>query len=411
MFTTKILGGIVNRVIDAASTAAQVVGRIIHTKEKIDDTFTDTIQKGVALVTPKTAEQRVQQELVEGFKKAATTKLNTMPRIVPTNTMFYKRMAEHYLVDYLANPTAATAKAAIDKIGAKFEGPASPGNYWEEVSLKQWNDQPIPEALRKLRPKLPATIAAATNVLGAASVEQLPFIDAPQLIGGDNTGTGADADVSGGGRNISQLMHWATGVKYCDVLDQKTARDLFFAYEMWHLEGWDVFGEDAINDMIAEEGGRLLGEKLLKLEVNNNNLASVLGECFMEARAWTGSIIALRQKELDAFASAPVQPQAKIWWKDKQDLWPNPTLLAQAMKGTPVDKLIASPLGQRIASIYTLIEDAKAWEKKNGTIEHSLLVDNLVSGKLDKVLAAAAQGTNVTPQMAASAFVNAGGIG
>ena len=58
-----------------------------------------------------------------------------------------------------------------------------------------------------------------------------------------------------------------------------------------------------------------------------------------------------------------------------------------------------------------VIEEAKAWEKKNGPITHSLLIDNLVQGKLDKVLAAAAQGTQVTPQLAASAFLHVGGRG
>lgn len=411
MIIRGIVGKLLDGALDAANTAAKVVGNLVLKHDQVKDGVKDTVDNTIALIKPKTPKERVAAELVAELERAGRVRSQTMPARVDTNSRFYKRLESYFLSDYLAAPSKATAKIAIDKIGAKFEGPATEGNYWEEVSLSQWNNQPIPEPLRKLRPKLPETVQAATNVLAAASVAELPFIDVKQLIGGDNSDIGVDADVTGGGKNISQLMHWATGVKYCDLLDQGTARDLFFAYEMWHLEGWDVFGEDSINDMIAEESGRIMGRMLLNTEITKENLPQKLGACFAEARAWVGSLIALRKKDLDAFASAETAPKAKIWWKDEEEVWPSPTLMAQAMKGKGIAELVASPYGKRITEMYGLVEDAKRWEKNNGPINHSLLVQNMIAGKLDSVLAAAAQNKMVLPHMAASAFINVGGLG
>ena len=66
----------------------------------------------------------------------------------------------------------------------------------------------------------------------------------PFLLGAPNTGLGFDDDWTHGGKNISQLMHWGTGVKYSH-LSADTMRKLFLGYELWHLEGLDVFGEDS----------------------------------------------------------------------------------------------------------------------------------------------------------------------
>ena len=73
------------------------------------------------------------------------------------------------------------------------------------------------------------------------------LIDVPFLVGDANLSEGGDSDFLRGGKNWSNVMHWATGVKYGN-LPADALRELFLGYELYHLEGWDVFAEDALND-------------------------------------------------------------------------------------------------------------------------------------------------------------------
>ena len=50
-----------------------------------------------------------------------------------------------------------------------------------------------------------------------------------------------------------------------DILMQENVTVLLQVLgESWHLEGWNVFGQDPINDMISEEQDRILGVELSK---------------------------------------------------------------------------------------------------------------------------------------------------
>jgi hypothetical protein len=311
---------------------------------------------------------------------------------------FLKRLETFYLKEYLAAPGPAKGKeTAEDKIGKTFAGPATPGDTWEEGALKHWNQQKIPDAARLLRPELPSELAAATDILSIPNRAILPYIDVPHLVGKPNTGTGADADVSGGGKNISQLMHWATGVKYSNM-SQKTMREFFLAYELWHLEAWDVFGEDPINDLIAEEAGRILGVKLRFGTLTKTNLVATLDDAFNEARAWVGSLLRARRGELERWILEKTQRRANMWWgaMASMDVWGPDTIYSMLKRGKSVEEVKASSLVERIAAIYALIEESYEWESAHTTIDNGPFIERMLKGELDTAFAKSAKGEPVT---------------
>jgi hypothetical protein len=311
---------------------------------------------------------------------------------------FLKRLESFYLKEYLAAPGPAKGKeAAEDKIGKTFAGPATAGDFWEEGAIKQWNQQKIPPAARLIAPELPAEMAAATDILSIPNRAILPYIDVPHLVGKPNTGTGADVDVSGGGKNISQLMHWATGVKYSQI-SQKTMREFFLAYELWHLEAWDVFGEDPINDLIAEEAGRILGVKLRFGTLTKANLVTTLDDAFNEARAWVGSLLRVRRGELERWILEKTQRRANMWWgaMAPMDIWGPDTIFSMLKRGKSVDEVKASSLVERIAAIYALIEESYEWESAHTTIDNGPFIEKMLKGELDAAFAKSAKGEPVT---------------
>jgi hypothetical protein len=328
-----------------------------------------------------------------------------LTRSVPTTSNFYRRLTGHYLTTYLASPTPANGRAACETgIGRTFAGPATPGDAWEEGALAQWNRQPIPSFARTMRPALPAELAAATDILSRPNRAILPYIDVPQLIGTANMGLGFDVDVAGGGKNISQLMHWGTGVKYSH-LDRLTMRELFLAYELWHLEAWDVFGEDPINDLIAEEAGRILGSQLRAATITSANLQNRLSEGFAEARAWVGTLLRARQAELDRWIVAETQRRANIWWgaQPSMDIWGSETIYSMLRAGRSVADVQRSSLVERIIDIYTLIYEAGEWETAHGRIDNGALIPRMLSGDMNTIFERMAKGQPVISFMVMAA--------
>lgn len=352
----------------------------------------------VPAVDPAVAKARADAKVVLAYIKTEAKVRAKTTRSVSTSSNFYKRLKNFYLKDYLKKPSAAAgAKAAKDKIGKSFAGPATAGDQWEDGALRFWNKQKIPDFARTLRPALPAELAAATDILSRPNRKHLALIDAPHLVGGKNTGTAFDADVAGGGANISQLMHWGTGVKYSDI-DQQTMRELFLAYELWHLEAWEVFGEDPINDLISEEAGRILGTQLRAGSITEKNLQSQLNVGFDEARAWVGSLLRVRQAEFDNWILAEKQEKANIWWgaQPAMDIWGSDTIFTKLKAGETVDAVKKSSLVERIINIYTLIFEVDEWEAKNGKINNGDFIKIMQSGQLDTVFKKMAKGDPVT---------------
>lgn len=318
-------------------------------------------------------------------------------RTISPASKTWKRLETHYLAELLASdaPVGSSArkalgKAAVDKIGKVFEGPAKSWDYWESGALAHWNNQKVPDALKKLIPGVPSVLSAGTDVLSTVNRPHLSYLDVPHLLGRANEDFGEDADVKGGGKNISQLMHWATGVKYGPQTDKETMRELFLLYELWHLEGWDVFSEDALNDLIAEEQGGLFGRRLANGEVTKENLGAVIDETFAEARAWVGKLLKERQPQLDALIDAETIPDASMWYGKlgTLDAWGEPSFKEQLAAGSTEEQVRQSSFAKRITGVYALIYEAEAWDRANpgNPMTLSRMTESMVRGKYDDVM-------------------------
>lgn len=357
------------------------------------------------------------------IKTEAAKSAENPPAIDPSST-FYKRLKDHYLKDYFANPVKAEGQKALEGIGRQLEGRRSSSGIevkpkggmwrpaegrWEGGAILFWNKTKVPQLPPELRDlsifknikTLPSELTAATDILIKENVDVLPFIDVPFLLGKPNPGTHEfDIDIVGGGRNVSQLMHWATGVKYAGQTPQ-AMRELFLAYEIWHLEGWDVFGQDALNDLIAEEQGRMLGAELLKGEdgklKSEADLLPFLNETFLKSRAWVGALLRIRREELEKWILSKKQPKAiehwdedrkfYAWNRKEAGVWkPAETIYEMLARGVSVEDVKKSQMVKSQIEIYSLLYEADKWEQTKGTIELTDLEKRLASGKLNNIL-------------------------
>jgi hypothetical protein len=355
---------------------------------------------------------------VLAFVKAQAAARAKAPASIDPASKFYQQLKTKYLADYLASPTAAKGKeAAEEKVGAALEGRTATiggvqtlevrvkGGVWRpaesdwEVKAITWlNGQELPSQLGRMKAlpmfanvlALPMKLGAATDILGRENTDKLGFLDIPFLIGDPNPEIADfNADVRGGGKNISQLMHWATGVKYA-AQNQLGLRELFLAYELWHLEGLEVFGQDSINDMIAENQGRILGAELLKGNAgaikSEADLLPFLNRSFRESRAWVGTLLRERRDQLDKWITAKEQKPANMHYMEKDDIWHSLTVYQQLADGASVDDVKASWIANAATEIYTLVYEADEWDKANGPVALTSLEQALIHGKLDTIL-------------------------
>ena len=377
--------------------------------------------------------ERLAQEVLSYIRTQAEARAAAPPSIDPVSR-FYKALKDRYLKDYLAAPSPHEGKKATDRIGKPVEtrrGPADPNiievrpeggawrpaeNKWEKGAELFWNKQKVPELPSELRDlpifrnirTLPRELAAGTGMLIRENLAKLPYLDVPFLLGVPNTSTATlEIDVIKGGKNLSQLMHWATGVKYSSE-SPKALQELFLAYEKWHLEGWDVFGQDALNDLIAEEQGRLLGAELQKGSAGEikgeADLLPFLNRSFLKARAWVGALLRLRKAELDAWILSKEQKPAKMHWGalPEAQLWRSRTVYRMLAEGEPLANVKSSSLVFSQIEIYTLLFEADRWEAAHGAIYLTDLEKALVAGNLDAILAWKANGGGLSGAGAAS---------
>ncbi|MCH8274929.1 MAG: hypothetical protein IH851_09075 [Armatimonadetes bacterium] len=296
-------------------------------------------------------------------------------------TNFLKGFKDHFLADYLKQPSEASAKKAIAKIGKAYGFEGLPvriaGIPVGAIGLY------VPKSIRAKFPGLPEWLYGATYFAGEHG-RLIRVIDAPFLIGADNLSTEMDSDIFGGGRNYTQVMHWATGVKYSH-LSQDALRTLFIGYEYLHLEGWEVFGEDAINDLIAEEQGRMLGARLARLEMRSEaDLVRKMDADFIRARKWVGAMLKIRREELDELILKPKVPEANIWWSKLAYVPPWGTKLTSVDSirerldgGKTVKEVCRSGLVEQLIQIYTLIYEA------SGRPDVGEMVETLLKGGYD----------------------------
>ncbi|GAB2603534.1 phage tail tip lysozyme [Kribbella endophytica] len=293
---------------------------------------------------------------------------------------FVQVLRSRYLDRYLASPSPITGLEAIARIGAQNTSGVvtticGTPDRWEQMtpalnSIRVPGLSDVPGLAGLLD-----DVGAATAVLTVANRRELDHIDGPFLLGRHDvdgldcaarSNAALDPDLAGGNDiNESQLMHWATGVKYHDWSDERI-RDLFVAYELWHLELWDVFGRDPINDLIAEDAGWHLARSLRNGTVGPQNLLDELDRCFRDARAWVGGLLTLRRDQLDAQILAETPPTAHIHWTgDAIDAsqfnhpYRAPSVRQLLRDGRPVDEVLQSRLVDNYAAVYALIFEAE----------------------------------------------------
>jgi hypothetical protein len=340
------------------------------------------------------------------------------PRGINPRSRFARVVASRYLRRYLATPTSATASAAIAAIGRQnTSGRVTPvcgePDFWE-ASTPAFNGGPIPPVLRRVPgfTWLPPTFGAATDILTVANRRSLAFIDVPWLLGRRTLDLldcrtrpvrGRDPDLQANNSiNESQLMHWATGVRYAG-LGQDRLRDLFLAYELWHLELWDVFGGDPINDLIAEDAGRHMAGEITGLRMNRSNYLPTLDEGFRQARAWVGALLRLRQSALDRQIKAEIPPSAFIHWTqevpptDPQHPFKVPSIRQMLASGMSTEAVKASNLVRRYIEVYTLLFEADLWEATRGRVPTTLLQRRMAEGSMNPLFRAAAAAERLAP--------------
>jgi hypothetical protein len=348
------------------------------------------------------------QKVLSYIRGQAKVQAST-PKNIEKDSLIYQRLENHYLKDYLAKPSKESGTAAVDKVGEQLDpAKADPNDYWESTA-SAWNAHDVPPSVKLLLPNAPDQMGAGTQALSKENREAMPYIDAPQMIGSPNTDTGKDADVYGGGKNVSQLMHWATGVKH-SAQDPEAMRDLFLAYEMYHLEGWNAFGEDSINDMISEEAGRIMGRQLQGAEINKDNLGGKLDEGFNESRAWVGSLIKARQPELDAVITSKTVVESQMWYgeiPENVQWWGDSTIYMDLLAGKSVEEVQSDSRTQHFIEIYALIYYSDLWQKQNKKIKHSYFTESMLAGKYDKVFEKSVKNEELTKREKLDAYMDA----
>jgi hypothetical protein len=190
--------------------------------------------------------------------------------------------------------------------------------------------------------------------------------------------------------NESQLMHWATGVKYHEMSHERI-RDFFVAYEMWKLEQWDLFGRDPINDLIAEDAGWSLAQALRDGAVTPGTLPAVLDQSFTKARRWVGGLLAEREAALDAQVLALRPPdQLQHWGKrvippeSALHPYPVPSMRAMLQNGMTAEQVLASPQARNYIDVYALIAESRRAPEPVSGLQRLML-----SGDLDWAFRAA----------------------
>ncbi len=310
---------------------------------------------------------------------------------------FFRALLDDYLDDYLNDPSPAEAKEDLEELGEPLNLAT---RAWlratGEGSMvdKAYGGLPVPKNIRDRYKGMPERLLAAVKFWQAGS-ESITVLDTPFLLGPENTGKGMMDDVKGGGRNLSNTMHWATGMRYSD-LPEGAMREMFIGYELYHLEGWDVFGQDALNDLIAEEQGRLFGAELREGYLETEaELATAADEAFMESRAWVGRLLKMRQDELDRAILAEEQLDARHWWNSKSHVPPfsGLTIGQMADRGhslKELKELKESKLVKHVIETYELLYWADVWEKgPENSITLTDATRDMVQGKYDSQFKAA----------------------
>jgi hypothetical protein len=310
---------------------------------------------------------------------------------------FYDQLTGFFLKPYLIAPNPVTGLLVLTEIGSTQGAP----RLGLGIGLY------VPDGLRARYDGVPEWLYPATQFFVSGSfeglhVDKIPYLDIPFLVGDANTSLMEDADFLGGGKNLSNVMHWATGAKYWEV-PRSAFRELFIGYEYWHMEGIDVFGEDAINDLISEYAGYLMGKRIIRGDIRSrSDLGRKLDADFYEARAWVGGLLRERAEHFDELILQELLPRSEIWFgyggRGLEIMAP----WGRHPEGNTVRHMIANDKSakevaetefvEHLVEVYTLIYEATEWEKANGSIGLTNVERSVMAGQYNAQFRAAAKG-------------------
>ncbi|HSM40272.1 MAG TPA: hypothetical protein VK862_05940, partial [Afifellaceae bacterium] len=133
------------------------------------------------------------------------------------DSRFLAYLRTAYLRKYLARPTIQSAKEMIEEIG-------KPVVKLETLAGALDHRLFVPAAFRqKYAGKVPEYLYVATDVLNQLNTPKSKILkgetvlDVSFLLGKENYGAEDLSDWQNGGKNWSNVMHWATGLKYYDL--------------------------------------------------------------------------------------------------------------------------------------------------------------------------------------------------
>lgn len=250
----------------------------------------------------------------------------------PAGGAFETWLSSTYLSAYCSNPGRETADPAIERMTEEGAGGFSKYGY-----------------------------GLLRGMADAARSAGISYIDSPYLLG-----TPAPASVTAAGffdpwsqgPNPTDLMHFAAGIKW-SWAPAFLVQWYFIHYEETTEEGWQLFGLDALNDVIAEEGGRLLAIDLKAGRATCSSAGVVdLDPYFQRGRSFLRS--RLSERDLDRLAMRVYQPHMVVATGAggggvvSRALW-NRTIMEQVMAGVPDATILTSPDARILTLLYHLM--------------------------------------------------------
>jgi len=294
-----------------------------------------------AIRDPAAARETTDVAMMEGYRARARIILKrikanasalTIPA-PPAGGAFETWLSRKYVSSYCKQPSRSAANKAIDQITEEGAGGFS---HYGFGLLRGMADR--------------------------AGRDGISFIDTPHLLGtpapAAMTPGGMAFDPWSQGPNLTDLMHFAAGMKW-SWAPAFLVQWYFIHYEETTHEGWQIFGLDALNDIIAEEGGRLFANDLKNTSVTCSGSGVVdLDLYFLRGRRFLRGH--LNESRLDRVALRVHQPNLVVAVNatgeivENRPLW-NATIMEQIMSGASDADILASSDAQILMMLYHLV--------------------------------------------------------
>lgn len=288
---------------------------------------------------PASAQEQTDETMMEAYRARARKIIDqikvsasslTLPA-PPSGGAFETWISKTYLSKYCSKPSSEAASIAIDEMSKLGAGGFT---HYGFGLLRDLADKAIDDGIG--------------------------YIDSPYLLGTPNPGSVSTTgffDPWSQGPNPTQMMHFASGIKW-SWAPTFLVQWYFVHYEKVTEEGWQIFGLDSLNDIIAEEGARLFAEDLKRSSVSCSGGVADLDSYFRRGRVFLKS--QLSESELERLALRVHQPHlvvavdAQGRQVESRPLW-DKTIMEQIMAGASDAGVLVSPDAKILTILYHLM--------------------------------------------------------